>query len=184
MVLLNSDIIPAPVLLVRPTGGGKSSISDVFSVMNGGFLLTITPLLSLGADQEAKNYLNAKQTAGTVILVHHLDKIRSFSDQNDLVTQLKRIPPGGRTTLLLFLSPQVILNKKFPWSAFIDWMIANYRLSLVCVDEVHLFVHFGLTFRDVFKGLTLVLFDKLKVPGSNTKTTIALLFMADSQGHV
>ena len=69
------------------------------------------------------------------------------------------------------------MTKNFPWSVFIDWMIENNRLSLVCVDEVHLFVHFGLTFRDEFKGLGPVLFDKLKVPGNGTVTTIPLLFM-------
>mgnify|MGYP002177090796 CR=1 FL=1 len=176
MVIPNSGIPPAPVLLVRPTGGGKSAVRDVFSIMNGGFSLTITPLLSLGADQEAKITLKAKHTAGKVLSVH-LDEIRSMNDQKDLVMELKRLPPDGHTTVLLFLSPQAILNKKFPWSDFLDWLIINKRLSLVCVDEVHLFVHFGLTFRDEFKGLTPVLFDKLKVGGSAALTTIPLLFM-------
>jgi superfamily II DNA helicase RecQ len=176
MGIPDSKIDPAPVLLVRPTGGGKSSVRDVYSIMNGGFSLTITPLLSLGADQESKITLKARQTTGNVISVH-LDEIRSPADQNTLVTMLKAIPPDGHTTVLLFSSPQAILNKDFPWSAFIDWMILNNRLTMVCVDEVHLFVHFGLTFRDEFKGLTPALFDKLKVPGSTTKTTIPFLFM-------
>ncbi len=32
MVIPHSGIAPAPVLLVRPTGGGKSSVRDIFSI--------------------------------------------------------------------------------------------------------------------------------------------------------
>ena len=52
MSIDNSGLPAAPVLLVQPTGGGKSSIRDAHAVVNGGVSLTITPLLSLGADQE------------------------------------------------------------------------------------------------------------------------------------
>jgi hypothetical protein len=48
---------------------------------------------------------------------------------------------------------------------------------MVCVDEVHLFVHFGMTFREEFKLLTPALFNKLKVGGSSATTTTPLLFM-------
>ena len=60
MSINDSGVNTAPVLLVRPTGGGKSSVRDVHGVMNGGVLLTITPLLSLGADQEDKMRVRAK----------------------------------------------------------------------------------------------------------------------------
>ena len=159
-----SGIAPAPVLLVRPTGGGKSAVRDVYSVLSGGFSLTITALLSLGADQEEKLSLRAKHTAGTVVAVH-LDEVRSLADQQTLVNRLKLLPEDGHTTVVLFLSPQAILNKKFLWMELIDWLIVNNRLSLVCVDEVHLFVHFGMTFRDEFKLLTIGLFNKLKITG-------------------
>ena len=45
---------PSPVLLVRPTGGGKSATRDVSGLLAGGVVLNIVPLLSLGADQEKK----------------------------------------------------------------------------------------------------------------------------------
>jgi hypothetical protein len=171
-----SGIVSAPVLLVRPTGGGKSAVRDVYSILSGGFSLTITPLLSLGADQEEKLTLRAKDTGGTVAAVH-LDEVRSVADQQALINVLKALPADGHTTIILFSSPQAILNKKFLWLEFIDWLILNNRLSLVCVDEVHLFVHFGLTFRDEFRQLTTGLFNKLKVTGSTKRTAIPLLFM-------
>jgi superfamily II DNA helicase RecQ len=69
MPIQDSGIFPAPVLLVCPMGGGKLSVWDVYSVMNGGVSLTITPLLALGVDQDEKISLKAKQIAGTVVSV-------------------------------------------------------------------------------------------------------------------
>jgi superfamily II DNA helicase RecQ len=176
MRIPGSGTLPAPVLLVRPTGGGKSSVRDIYSVMYAGFSLTIVPLLSLGADQEEKLTLRAKHAEGTIMSVH-LDEIRSVGDQELLISKLKLLPNESSTTVILFSSPQAILNKKFLWLDFLNWLIDNNRLSMVCVDEVHLFVHFGMTFREEFKLLTPALFNKLKVGGSSTTTTIPLLFM-------
>jgi superfamily II DNA helicase RecQ len=176
MNIPGSGIDSGPVLLVRPTGGGKSSVRDVYSVINGGISLTITPLLALGADQDEKITSKAKQTSGTVASVH-LDELRSKSDQQELVDMIKALPEDSHTTVLLFSSPQAILNKSFLWLELIDWLIANGRLSMVCVDEVHLFVHFGMTFREEFKALTPALFSKLKVRCCNTRSTIPILFM-------
>ena len=70
-------------------------MADVYCIMDGGISLTITPLLSLGADQEEKLTLRANQTTGRVVLVH-LDKMCSLSDQQLLVNQLKSIPSDCR----------------------------------------------------------------------------------------
>jgi superfamily II DNA helicase RecQ len=170
MQIPDSGVSAAPVLLVHPTGGGKSTVREVFSVLSGGFSLTITPLLSLGVNQEEKVSLRAKYTAGLVLAVH-LDKIRSLADQQDLIKSFKRIPPDRHNSVLLFSSPQAILNKKFLWKEFIEWLnIVNDYLSLVYVDKVHLFVHFGMTFCDKFKLLTAGLFNRLKVGGSSIDT--------------
>ena len=45
---------PIPILLVRPTGGGKSAVRDAVGLSLGGVILTICPLLSLAADQVDK----------------------------------------------------------------------------------------------------------------------------------
>ncbi len=52
--------------------------------MRGDFSLTITPLLSLGADQEEKLSLRAKDTAGTIVSLH-FDEVHSLADQHTLV---------------------------------------------------------------------------------------------------
>jgi hypothetical protein len=40
----------------------------------------------------------------------------------------------------------------------IDFLIANDRQFMVCVDKVHLFAHFGMTFRKEFQQLENKLF--------------------------
>jgi hypothetical protein len=49
-----SGISPAPIFLCQPTGGGKSLVRDGFAAGQGGITWSISPLLSLGADQETK----------------------------------------------------------------------------------------------------------------------------------
>jgi Ca2+/Na+ antiporter len=62
MKTIDASICPGAVLLVRPTSGSKSSVRDVYSVMCAGVSLTITALLSLGADQiEHKRFAKTPQ---------------------------------------------------------------------------------------------------------------------------
>ena len=50
----NSSVRPLSLLYIERTGGGKSLVCDVFSVMFCGVSLTIVPILALGADQKSK----------------------------------------------------------------------------------------------------------------------------------
>lgn len=71
-----------------------------------------------------------------------------------------------------------------PWKNTLHQLIVKKVMSLVCIDEVHLFVHFGTTFRTNFGLLKTSLFrsmiDKNHVENSNFLPTvlhIPLLFM-------
>jgi superfamily II DNA helicase RecQ len=180
MSIEDRGVPAAPVLLVRPTGGGESSIRNVHGVVNGGVSLTITPLLSLGADQEEKMAARAKQTEGPVVPIH-LDKACSLADQARIVADIKLLSQDSHATVFLFSSPQAICNKKFLWKELLHWLIARNRLSMVTVDEVHLFVHFSLIFRKEFMFLTAKLFSKLQCGTSNNYSKkfskVPILFM-------
>jgi ATP-dependent DNA helicase RecQ len=175
MPVPHSGLDCAPILLVRPTGGGKSSVRDVYSLMRGGVSLTISPLLSLGADQEEKLKAKARQHLGPVCPIH-IDEFRSAADQRKTVEKIKGLLKEGDTTVFIFSSPQAIVKNKV-WCELIDFLITNQRLSMVCVDEVHLFAHFGMTFRKEFKDLDKKLFRKLRVGTSRTVTKVPILFM-------
>ena len=129
MRMSGSGTLPAPVLLVRPTGGGKSSVRDICSVMCAGFSLTIVPLLSLGADQEEKLTLRAEHAERSIMSVH-LDEIWSAADQELLILKLKLLPNESSATVVLFSLPQATLKKKFLWLNFLNWLIDNNQLSM------------------------------------------------------
>jgi superfamily II DNA helicase RecQ len=84
--------------------------------------------------------------------------------------------------LFLFSSPQAIVNNQI-WRPMIDSLITKRLLSMLCIDEVHMFVQFGLTFRQEFALLQSVLFKKLRVKASPSAelsrfhTAVPVLFM-------
>jgi hypothetical protein len=152
---------PASVLLVRPTGGGKSSVRDCHAHVLAGFTLTIVPLLSLGADQTEKMKPFSKDATG---LLHpiHLDDYRREHDRKALVENLLSLSVGTKQTVLLFSSPQAIVGSK-AYQGLIVGLISSGLLRFVCIDEIHLFVQFGLSFRDEFAKLRQFLFDLLRL---------------------
>jgi superfamily II DNA helicase RecQ len=91
------------VLLVQPTGGGKTLVRDVHAIMNGGMSLTITPLLSLGAGQEEKLWSRPNGSAGKIVQIHH-DKIQSPVEQQQIIDKINNVPVDSHT-LLYFYSP-------------------------------------------------------------------------------
>ena len=54
MKFRDSPLKPSSLIFVHPTGGGKSLVRDVHSVLFRGVSLTIVPVLSLGADLSIK----------------------------------------------------------------------------------------------------------------------------------
>jgi superfamily II DNA helicase RecQ len=182
MKTTDASICPGTILLVRPTSGGKSSVRDVYSVMCAGVSLTITPLLSLGADQTQKIRRNTSIVNGGPVHAYHIDELQCPRAKKLLSDQLISLLFDADVTVFLFSSPQAIVNNQI-WRPIIDSLITKRLLSMLCIDEVHLFVHYGLTFRQEFALLQLALFKKLRVKASSSAqlacfhTTVPVLFM-------
>ena len=139
----------SPLLLVRPTGGGKSAVRNTYSIITCGVTLTITPLLSLSADQ-VKKLKKASQAHGHVVSFH-LDEVKDMASARRLSEYIYRLPRDTNTSVLLFASPQAL---QLPhWQTMIKRIITQKTLKLVAVDEVHLYSYFGLTFRQEFLRL-------------------------------
>jgi superfamily II DNA helicase RecQ len=99
----------APLLLVRPTGAGKSAVRDTVGVIFAGVILTISPLLSLAADQANKVGSRASQEFGNV-LSFHLDEIRDRDEQLAVAASISNMASETTQTVFLFASPQVFVN--------------------------------------------------------------------------
>jgi hypothetical protein len=126
MKTIDASICPGAVLLVRPTGDGKSSVRDVYSIMCAGVSLTITPLLSLGADQTQKICQNTSINGGPVH-AYHLDELWCPKAQKLLSDQLISLSIDTDVTVFLFSSPQAIVNNK-KWRPMIDSLITKRLL--------------------------------------------------------
>jgi superfamily II DNA helicase RecQ len=69
LATLLTQKVGKPHLLVRPTGGGKSMIWDVFaSTRPGSIVLSLSPLLSLSKDQTTK--LETKTRRNKLVSIH------------------------------------------------------------------------------------------------------------------
>ena len=142
---------------VRPTGGGKSLVFNTVADVVGGVTICICPLLSLGADQ-AKKILSKTKTDCRSITAFHLDELST-----DALKKLKTFfqsanYPNSKTSIILFASPQAISSR---YKVFVDYLIKRNLIRFVVMDEIHLAVHFGSSFRKEFLLLKESFFSKL-----------------------
>jgi ATP-dependent DNA helicase RecQ len=162
------------MLVVLPTGGGKSLLRDVCGIILGSVTLTIVPLLSVGADQTLK--VNSRALPDVLSVgAFHLDEL-SPSKFETLHSLIADLGPSGTKSIVLFSSPQALLKPS--GRRLLDLIFERKILRLIAVDEVHLFLHFAISFRSEFKALRPVLFDRVRAtPSSRTKLLSTVLFM-------
>jgi superfamily II DNA helicase RecQ len=102
-------IVPAPVFLCQPTGGGKSLVRDTFTVTQGGITLCITPLLLLSADQKSKINSKTSQNDNSVLTIH-IDEFPTDSQQSGISKWLEALSCQSALTVIVLCSPQAFSN--------------------------------------------------------------------------
>ena len=142
-------------LCVRPTRGGKTLLFHTLAAYMKGVTLCLIPLLSLGADQVNKAMIKTRNDPTMSFSAFHLDEL-SPSDLKELMLLLAEVDAG--TTTILYSSPQFLTDSN---PKFVDDLLKLNALRFVAVDEIHLFTHFGRSFRNEFNKLKDVLFSKL-----------------------
>jgi RecQ family ATP-dependent DNA helicase len=123
------------VLLVMPTGSGKSLCYQLPAIARGGTALVVSPLIALMDDQAAK--LNAM---GFSVARVHSGLERSVSRQA-CVDYLQ-----GRLQFL-FIAPERLRVPGFPE------MLAKRKPTLIAVDEAHCISQWGHDFRPDYRML-------------------------------
>ena len=137
---------PEAMLLVQGTGGGKSAVAQTVGCVECGVTLIIEATLALAADQRSK-VTQARNTFGPV-LAYQLDSIKKPHLITKLQNKLSSLGPHSNVTLFIYSSPECLIRE--PWRSVFRGLINRKVLKLVCLDEVHLFVMFGVTFRKEF----------------------------------
>ncbi len=123
------------LLLVMPTGAGKSLCYQLPAIARGGTALVISPLISLMEDQAAK--LTA---AGLRVGRIHSGLERSAA--REVCAQYLR-----GDLQFLFIAPERLRVPGFPA------MLARQKLALVAIDEAHCISQWGHDFRPDYRML-------------------------------
>ena len=174
-----------PVILVQGTGGGKSSVYQSFGIIKGGISLIIQTTLSLSSDQKVKIINIGKKYKNVKAL--QLDAIKGASNIKKVCNILRTLPTQTNKTVFLFSLPEALCQPH--WANLVAELIECRNLHQICVDEVHLFVQFAVTFRPSFIRLREILFQKVLInrptnnncttntTDQNSETTVNVIFM-------
>jgi superfamily II DNA helicase RecQ len=107
-------------------------------------VLTIVPLLSLGADQTAK-LQSLSDVNQLPVQLYHLDEYRDAGANRSLCRLITNKLTDDTVTLFLFSSPQKVRSRE--WSDCLASLIKRQAVPFtLCVDECHLYAQFGAEF--------------------------------------
>jgi len=123
------------LLLVMPTGAGKSLCYQLPAIARGGTALVISPLIALMDDQAAK--LSA--------LGLNVARIHSGLDRG--VSRQACVDYLNGSLQFLFIAPERLRVPGFPE------MLAKRRLALIAIDEAHCISQWGHDFRPDYRML-------------------------------
>ncbi len=152
-ILANRDL-----LMILPTGGGKSLVYQLPTLLKDGISIVISPLIALMQDQVSA--LKAQQISADMI---------SSAQSHDEVCEIIQKAYSGELKFL-YLSPERLNNH-----STVE-MLRGLNINFFVVDEAHCISQWGHEFRDDYRSL-----GNLR---ANFPNTSICAFTATSTDHV
>jgi len=152
-VLENRDL-----LMILPTGGGKSLVYQLPTLMKDGISIVISPLIALMQDQVAA--LKAQQISADMI-----SSAQSREDVQEIINEAQNV-----RLKFLYLSPERLNTDSTLY------LLRTLKINFFVIDEAHCISQWGHEFRDDYRAL-----GNLK---ANFPNTAICAFTATSTNHV
>ncbi len=123
------------VLMVMPTGAGKSMCFQVPALVRGGLTIVVSPLVALMHDQ-----VSALKLAGVAA-----ETINSSKEREENVDTWRRVAAGD--IRLLYLAPERLMTERMLAA------LSKLDVRLIAIDEAHCISQWGPAFRPEYEAL-------------------------------
>ena len=137
--IIEEAIANKDLLVIMPTGGGKSLCFQLPALLKSGLTIVVSPLIALMQDQVDSLHDNG---IGATFLNSTLDYDTERSRQQDILE--------GKTKLL-YVAPERLLNERF--DSFLQKIVQHIGVNAIAIDEAHCVSNWGHDFRPEYRQL-------------------------------
>lgn len=138
--IIKSVLSKKDILVLMPTGGGKSLCYQLPSLIFDGLTIVISPLISLMKDQVDSLKLNGIPTA-------FLNSTLTEKEQVEIIRLIRR-----NKLKLLYIAPERVFSRE---GQFLH-MLQTINVSLFAIDEAHCISQWGHDFRPDYLHLAIL----------------------------